>query len=74
MKTFRYKAGHVNIKTMTVDEVIEKLKEYPGDMPVIPTWEGVYVGLDLNSFEIEENWDAGNKGDACNVLMVDVDQ
>lgn len=36
--------------TMTVGEIIDKLKEYDLDMPVFATWEGICVGIKQDLF------------------------
>lgn len=35
-------------QTMTVSELRARLAEYPDDMPVFPTWEGVYASIEAN--------------------------
>jgi hypothetical protein len=74
MKTFRYELGHVYMETMTVGELISKLREFPEDMPVVGTWETVCVPFRPNRFEIEQDFHGGHKDDACGVLMIDVDK
>jgi hypothetical protein len=52
-------------ETMSVGELIEKLRQYPKDMPVIITWEGQRVAISCdddpnwrrNPFQIKEIWD-----------------
>ena len=39
--------------TMTVNELIEKLKEYPGNMPVFAQWEGVAAYVTGDGFFVE---------------------
>lgn len=41
--------------TMTVAEIKEKLSEYPDDMPVIATWEGVAAWITTDNFSVSEN-------------------
>jgi hypothetical protein len=40
-----------NKHTMTVIELIEKLKEYQEDLPVMATWEGQYIGIEEMSIQ-----------------------
>ena len=53
MKTFRYEKGHVAGETLTVQELKDKLDEYPGHMPVMCTWEGVTAYVEPEAFDIE---------------------
>ena len=43
--------------TMTVKELMDALSEYPSDMAVIATWEGVCAGIRKDNFYVEENTD-----------------
>lgn len=74
MKTFRYALGHENGKTMTVAELREKLSEYPQDMPVLATWEGIITFFDPRPgyFKVERYGD--HPEDNCECLVIDVDQ
>jgi len=36
--------------TMTVAELVEQLKEYPPDLPVFATWEGVIAPFSQGNF------------------------
>ncbi len=40
-----------NKHTMTVIELIEKLREYQEDLPVMATWEGQYIGIEEMSIQ-----------------------
>lgn len=73
MKTFRYALGHEAGTTLTVGELIEALKNYPPQMPVMCEWEG------CNAFVKEENFGIskvtkGHQDDACDCLVIDVNQ
>jgi hypothetical protein len=46
--------GEPNSTTVTVAELIEKLKEYPAEMPVAYTWEGQVNPIDFSTFEVME--------------------
>lgn len=70
MKTFRYKLGHERGSTMTVSELITKLGEYPGDMPVIATWEMVRTFITPDSFAIKDMEDGP---DFVDCLVIDVE-
>ena len=73
MKTFKYAAGHDSPPTMTVSELREKLNEYPQDMPVFATWEGVHAYVQPDSFFVEKV----NKGGAdlaVDCVVIDVEQ
>ena len=72
MKTFRYALGHEAGKTMTVNELMEKLAGYPGGMPVLATWEGTRTWFDPESFSIVQGFHCGNEEDACDCLEIDV--
>lgn len=73
MKTFSYKAGHAARVTMTVTELIEKLKEYPQDMPVFAEWETTINAVKPEAFEIKSNFHFGKAEEACDVLVIDVE-
>lgn len=74
MKTFRYELGHAYMETMTVSELIAKLSEFPGDMPVVGTWEGVCTPFTADRMQIEGDFHGGEKADACAVVMINVDK
>jgi len=42
-------------KTMTVAELKKKLEEYPNEILVYATWEGVYAYIDPANFFIEDD-------------------
>jgi hypothetical protein len=58
--------------TLTVEELRNILSQYPNDMPVLATWEGLHICLHPNSFEATDDIsmlpENGGK-----VLVVDVD-
>ena len=72
MKTFRYALGHEAGKTMTVAELREKLNEFPQDMPVLATWEGIATFFNPENFMVEQYGD--HQQDACDCLIINVDQ
>jgi hypothetical protein len=37
--------------TLTVGEISDILSQYPNDMPVLATWEGIHICLNSQSFE-----------------------
>lgn len=75
MKTWRYKLGHDAKTTMTVSELIEKLKQYPSDMPVLCQWEGVKGAMyDDSDFTVEKDYHCGEPQDSCDILEIDVNQ
>jgi hypothetical protein len=39
--------------TMTVNELIAKLSEYPADMAVVAEWEGTFNQFNAHSFSVE---------------------
>lgn len=77
MKRFRY-STHNNFDigaTMTVGELKAKLAEYPDDLPVLATWEGIHTFFDSGSFKVERyGGGAIHPEDACDCLVIDVDQ
>lgn len=72
MKTFRYLGSTGTKTTMTVKELQDKLAEYPDDMPVLATWEGVYAPITADSFTTAP-YTRCLAEDACPVLEIDVD-
>jgi hypothetical protein len=77
MKTFRY-STHDKFpigSTMTVSELREKLNEYPQDMPVLATWEGIHTFFAPESFKVERYGGGSiHHEDACDCVVIDVDQ
>ena len=73
MKLFRYPLGHEAGQTLTVKELIEKLSEYPMDMPVMAEWEGVVAYIRPENFS---NFfvDKGLAEDRCLCLVIDVER
>lgn len=45
--------------TCTVGELIEFLQQFPSDLPVLATWEGVIRGLGHNPSEIDKVFKEG---------------
>ena len=74
MKTYHYKKGHEAKTTLTVSELIEKLKKYPDDMPVIPTWESIHTSINSEEFEVVSGYHCGKPEEAEDILVIDVDQ
>lgn len=74
MKTWRYKLGHDAKTTLTVAELISKLKEYPDDMPVLCQWESVKGAMQNNDYDfiVTKNYHCGEPEDSCDVLEIDV--
>ena len=58
--------------TMTVRELREKLSEYPDEMPVFGTWEGVNGYITANCFEVEMSH-KGCASEAVESLLIDVE-
>ena len=58
--------------TMTVAELREKLNEFPQDMPVLAAWESICCEFRPDGFKVERYGD--HPDDACDSLMIDVDQ
>lgn len=58
--------------TLTVEELCSILSQYPNDMPVLATWEGLHICLNPQSFEATDKIgifpENGGK-----VLVIDVD-
>jgi hypothetical protein len=54
MRTYKVSTGYYAGQTVTVQELIDILKRYPGDMPVFATWEGVLAYVDPVNFAIED--------------------
>ena len=71
MKDFRYPAGHLAGRTVTVKELREFLAQHPDDMPVMASWEGVWAFIDQAEAVVEEVT-KGNGKDACDCLVFDV--
>lgn len=40
MKTYNYPHGKRAKTVLTVGELVERLRQYPADMPVVAEWEG----------------------------------
>ena len=73
MKTFHYERGHEAGKTMTVSELREKLNEYPQDMPVFGTWEGVCGFIGPDDFIIQKEH-KGDEREECECLLINVER
>lgn len=56
MKTFRYPLGHKDGDTLTVGELKALLAEYPDDMPVLASWEGIHTFMRDVSVETPTHW------------------
>ncbi len=54
MKTLRNIEGEIRYKTLTVRELIQKLSKFHPDMPVLTTWEGIYVSIGPGDICIEK--------------------
>jgi hypothetical protein len=50
----RYRWGIAKWETMTTGELINQLKSYPPDTPVMATWEGVLRSVTPDRFQIED--------------------
>lgn len=72
MKTFRYPLGHVDMVTMTVSELREKLNEFPQDMPVLAEWEGTWNSFEPECFAAKRS-DHWHQDDNCEVLVINVE-
>lgn len=72
MKTFYYPLGHEAGKTMTVEELILKLAQYPHDMPVFGAWEGVCGYVEPENFSVETMYPT--QGEKCACLLIDVNK
>lgn len=68
MKAFTY--PHMQITTMTVAELREKLAEYPDDMPVLFEWEGQRIPAGPFTVEV---FPKREHPDACDCLIIGVD-
>jgi hypothetical protein len=73
LKTFKYQAGHDTPPTMTVSELREKLNEYPQDMPVFATWEGVWAYIQPEAFVVEKVH-KGGPDLPVDCVVIDVEQ
>ena len=71
MKTFHHKLGHAAGSTMTVKELKDKLKDYPKDMPVFMTWEGVLAYL-TDDFCVKLV-NKGKKSESCSCLIINAE-
>ncbi len=69
-KTFRYELGHVHFKTATAGEMIEFLKQFPAETPLIAAWEGTAHGFGLAHVV---TFDGGHEKDHCFVIEFDVE-
>ena len=69
MKTFNYKLGHEAGKTVTVSELKSALEKYPSDMPVLATWEGIHVFIDVSELEVED-YHTGDISQSCKCLVI----
>jgi len=67
MKIFTY--PHVQIATMTVAELRDKLAYYPDDMPVLFEWEGQHMPAGPVTVEV---YPKPEHPDACDCLIIDV--
>jgi hypothetical protein len=65
MKDLGYKHS-----TCTVGELINWLKKYDKNLPVVPTWEGVTTFIDEDRLYVDQ-W---LNGEVIDVLKIDVDQ
>jgi hypothetical protein len=72
MRTYKWPLGHDAGQTVTVQELIDILKRYPGDMPVFATWEGVLAYVDPVNFTIESVSKHGERESPH--LLIDVEQ
>lgn len=72
MRKFLLENGRVAGETMTVSELRSKLSEYPDDMPVFGTWEGVSGYITPASFGIGKNH-KGKKEEECDCLEIYVE-
>lgn len=59
-------------KTMTISDLKKKLDEFPDDLPVFATWEGVYAYIEPENFSVEKLSKCRNE--ECNCLVIDVEQ
>ena len=73
MKTFRHLLGHEAGQTMTVNELMKKMKKYPADMPVFAKWEGCEGFIKAEEFSIH-NVLKGHPEDICKCLVIDVNE
>ena len=73
MKAFKYGAGQV--KTMTIAELRGKLNEYPQDMPVLASWEGVITPFRSapEHFDVVPYYGT-DPNEKCDCLIINVDQ
>lgn len=73
MKSFRYRWGGKAGDTVTVAELKAKLSEYPDDMPVFCTWEGVDGYVEGKNFEVKKVH-KGDTSEECDCLVIDVEK
>jgi hypothetical protein len=71
VKAFRYPLGHVWRYVSTVGELMEVLRQFPEDMPVLAEWEGTHHAL-LDP-KVAHDFHAGKEEDSCSVLVFDVE-
>ena len=60
----------VDSVSLTVDELIKVLRDFPGDLPVIGTYEGIYGSL---MSPVVDRVCRGREEEACNCLVFDVE-
>ena len=60
----------IDTSTMTVGELIQKLKSYKPETPVFVTWEGVHAYVRAGEFKLTTTYKEGFDGE---VLVIDVE-
>lgn len=71
-KSFRYRLGHVDFSTATVGDMIEFLSQFPSEMPMVATWEGIHTAIKFD--RVESGFNRGHEDDSCDTLIFDADQ
>jgi len=57
---------------MTVSDLIKKLAEYPGELPIFAEWEGVLAMVHPDNFTVREEC-KGRIGNNTECLIIDVE-
>lgn len=57
------------MKALTVGELRVLLAQYPDDMPVVATWEGIVVNISRDRFSVGP----AKRKDTTDSLVIDVD-
>lgn len=60
--------------TTSVKQLRDALAKYPDDMPVVPTWEGIFTEFRLDRLEVAHTKIKYNDEKPQDILVIDVNQ